>query len=554
MNRFLVVGHGSSSSKKIKEVLELQGMSSLAKSVKYKYTDSEIVRKILSAHESSNDVTEDFHEVKGFIENDTPNPDLHTQKLSYDYSQIKPQKMWDHLLFDLYLANSDEDWVWQDSKAVSLLDYFAAFDDKLYFVLVYDKPQNALLDSLEKDSELVNTELFYQQLRDWSEYNKTLLQFKRKYPDRCLLVNGLSSLKSTDFLLERLKQESSLSSTGSVNYFYEEHANTINEKKSLISLTDIYVSKNNLVLQTFNELELEADISDALELEENLSITDDDIISALKNQLENKELEILKSTYKELVSKNTSLSNEVRKHEDSKDEITKELKMIRQRNIDLDSVNKELSSVVREDKDNENKLIKELNKLHQEVNELNNSIIIKEAIIYNLKKKSSEVISNDAVKNNYDYNILLSQMHVLQKKLEDVYVENLEANNIKGINKDNTEDISSAALLASPEIVKNDISYRIGSNIIENSKNPLKLLSLSRMVFAEHKRFKKLVKDDKAKKLSYYQDTEETKKIKTHLSFQVGEAVVDSMESPVKIFVLPARIANRVLKFKLNYK
>lgn len=526
-------------------MLKLQGLAPLAKSVKYKYTDSEIVRKILSAHESGSDMAEDFNEVESLIKNSPPNPDPYVREISHDYSQIKPQKMWDHLLFDLYLANSDKDWVWQDDKAISLLDYLAEFDNKLYFVLVYDKPQNVLLNALEKNVGVVNQDVFHQQLKEWSAYNEALLQFKRNYPDRCLLVNGSYSIKNINSLLKNLPGESNLLSAGSITGFHENKSSSTS--LGVNSLVNIYISKNNLAVRTFNELELEADISDALELEENLSITNEDIISTLISQLANKELETLKGTYKDLVAQNTSLINKVRKYEANKAEIDKELRVAKRLNRELDSEKKLLLSTVRKDKDNKNRLNKEINKL-------NNSIIIQEGVISSLKKQPSEGSNSNIATSDYDYNLLLAQMHLLQEKLEDVYVENLQPNEVNETNRANLESTNPVTLLASPEIIKNDISYRIGSNIIGNYKNPLSIFSLSKMIFAEHKHFEQLVEDDRAKRLNCYKDTEETKKIKSHLSFQIGEAVVEGIESPVKMFVLPVRLASRVFKFKLNYK
>lgn len=201
MNKILVVGHGQSRYQKIAQLLEECGVKNAMPSQAYKLSAEEVGAKLLQASDvlpNSQDMAK--HTAVHGRKNRKPYNKAAVQSVS-PYAQRQPKKTFDTLAFDLLLANSDQSlWGWADTNAVSLLDYWADFDEEMFFVLVYDKPDLLLQLALNNDAE---AEL-QPQWEDWIAYNQALLQFATNHSNRCVLINAEQAMKHKAQFLQSL--------------------------------------------------------------------------------------------------------------------------------------------------------------------------------------------------------------------------------------------------------------------------------------------------------------------------------------------------------------
>jgi len=120
---------------------------------------------------------------------------------------VNPSKFWQSLATDMMFANLDQkSWGWVDIHNVYLLDYWADFDPRFKFVLVYSSPQYMYAHQVEagvNDAKSHHNAL----LKQWQTYNNALLKFHYKHPDRSLLVNGETLLRSQSDFLKKCQEK-----------------------------------------------------------------------------------------------------------------------------------------------------------------------------------------------------------------------------------------------------------------------------------------------------------------------------------------------------------
>lgn len=97
-------------------------------------------------------------------------------------------------------------WGWKDPRTSLLLDFWQELLPEAKYLLVYRFPWDV------SDSVLrINHPNFVQNpdyaLKAWAFYNSHLLEFYRRYPDRCLLFNINSFLENPDRLVELLQNK-----------------------------------------------------------------------------------------------------------------------------------------------------------------------------------------------------------------------------------------------------------------------------------------------------------------------------------------------------------
>ena len=165
-NKILIVGHEYSDYEKVEDLLNVSGLQKAQALKKEKINANEISRIIVNAEAINN--------------ND----------LSKKIKQVKVNPIWNGLALDLLMSNADQSfWGWSDTNAVSLLNYWKALDSKIFFIFVYDTPENLLSKLLEKEQNITTNRLD-EELNKWLSYNKTLLKFHNRNKDRSLLVSS----------------------------------------------------------------------------------------------------------------------------------------------------------------------------------------------------------------------------------------------------------------------------------------------------------------------------------------------------------------------------
>jgi len=169
---------------------------------------------------------------------------------------------------------------------------------------------------------------------------------------------------------------------------------------------------------------------------------------------------------------------------------------------------------------NFNKIIKEKNKLKKE-NE-KNTLFLKE---------------ND---------LLLLQLMSVQEELEKYYLENKSLKNQLEEKK---------RYYGASDRIKQQLSYRLGATMIEKSKSIRGIISLPFTLLKVHSQYKKEMKDRKNQPklplIHTYADYYEAERVKKHLSYRLGQAMVNTLKgNPFGIFILPFKLRAIYKEFK----
>ena len=102
--------------------------------------------------------------------------------------------------------------------------------------------------------------------------------------------------------------------------------------------------------------------------------------------------------------------------------------------------------------------------------------------------------------------------------------------------------------------VRNHLSYRLGAIVIESSRSFRSCLSLPGALLREYKSYRsdqvKLGYMNKRPSIDRYRDNFEAEKVRNHLSYRVGSAMVKFGKNPIGWIWLPFAIAIEVQKFR----
>ena len=161
----------------------------------------------------------------------------------------------------------------------------------------------------------------------------------------------------------------------------------------------------------------------------------------------------------------------------------------------------------------------------------------------------------------------LEMLHRVQEQYEQFYkTKVLESPN--GDSK--TSDISSNPLehqivesLTSADLVygaadrvKNQLSYRVGTAVVTNSKTFTGLLKIPVSIWRAHRDYKSYAKETHGKlpKIFEYADYAEAEKVKKHLSYRIGLVLVSHAKKPTKWLNLPIALYQEISSFRHQNK
>ncbi len=117
--------------------------------------------------------------------------------------------------------NSKTIWGWKDPRTTLFLNFWAELVPRANFVFVYRSPSE-VIDSLYRRGD----EIFYDNpafaIELWMHYNKNIINFYKKYPDRCSILNIYTITKKPEILLKTLEQKFNISLGKLKEDIYEE--------------------------------------------------------------------------------------------------------------------------------------------------------------------------------------------------------------------------------------------------------------------------------------------------------------------------------------------
>lgn len=419
------------------------------------------------------------------------------------------KKLIDNLLTDFMLGNIDLiNLGWQLEKNIYALNYLSQFDSEINFILVFDHPET-IINRLSLNN--LTRERLAQEINHWVEYNNQLLDFYNKNKEKCILVEGsaaISHFLSLKELVEGLGKDLKLKSGWRTENFNTRQDGS--KSKSLIkghshSILSVLIEETMVhypdSISTFNKLLNEADLklSDAIFKTKRIGL--DKLIESFIS-----------------VDALHNAAFEAEQYESKLNELNEDKDRIQSQKIKLEneyeSLKKETDTQISNIEQKFTKLTAEYSALKKEDN-----------------KQSP--ISQDVNEK------LLSQLLHTQEELEALYQ--------KKVNK-MTDDVIQG--VSAVDVVKLDLPYRIGHTLV-TTKTPRDAIRLPLTLTKEYKSFLESNHDKKKQLLqekSYSQ--KEVEKVKSHLSYQLGKAIVDSTDSPKKMVSLPLTIGKTVLKFK----
>ncbi|OOR83859.1 hypothetical protein B0180_05275 [Moraxella canis] len=499
MNKILIVGHKESHYQALDKILQGCGMAPALLSHTHQLSPLQITDKLLrvskpaetqkqiapSAESKPKKNRHHAHRAPSQL----LEPKTSQSEVLNPYHQKSPKKVWDNLSFDLILANAEQPlWGWSDAQAVSLLEYWAQFDEDFVFVLTYDKPSDVLvrlLDGAGQDD--LSEGAIEQALKDWSSYNQALLEFQQKYPNRCLLVNGEQVIYSAKNYVSAVSDKITWQMDSSVADDQLLAVSDLQDKPQLSEMSQFFAEQllleHDKVNQLFMQLQAQADLPLALQKRtfNTLSLLKETI--AQQKQLESTQEQLL-ATEKEFQSQTENLKQAISSAKADHDKDIQTLKVAQGQLADqqqentliisqLHQVQEELEKYYLETKKSTDLLNKEKKKsselekraaeLNKKSDELNQSVAQltkeKQAIheqkvkldelvkqesqkLAALKKQSDDEVARlteqnkkltqeNSVKANennssmqQENELLIRQLHQVQEELEKYYLEN----------------------------------------------------------------------------------------------------------------------------------
>jgi hypothetical protein len=442
------------------------------------------------------------------------------------HMQLCVDQVWNGLAMDLMMSNIDQDlWMWKDKDALSLLEYWKSLDSTLSFILVYNAP-NKLFEELLQHEATPTIEELEEELQVWNAYNRELLNFYYRNQDRCILVNSEQIRGAAPTKLLEVGKEIGLDIESKHLTFetIKENSKEINKYDDLfVNLVNTFTQNYPAALALYDELQSSANLPYQQTHKQEISVYG--AITSyvhIKKTLQEKEqaLKVKNSQLREYVEKLQYVETEkVFQNEEN------ELLLAQ-----LHSVQEELEKKYLETQ----KIEKILQKEKQDVSQLREK----------LKKVENEKLSKDAkqLKELEEENeLLLAQLHSVQEELERQYLKNVEQQKKK----------ESQRYYGAADRIKQQLSYRLGAKMIEDSKSSGGVILMPFTLYGEVKRYRKEQKTrQKLPPIHKYADAYEAERVKKHLSYKLGSAMVESMKSPFGVFKLPFALKTAHKEYK----
>ena len=519
INKILVVGHEKSEYRSVLELLNAGGMR-LADASERNGIEADEISKII---------------LKNFQDTGL-------------YEQLEVSPVWNGLALELMMANLDKSpWCWADSESISLLNYWRKLDNQLAFIFVYDNPREFILKSFAKSKSFCE-EALRLKLDEWYGYNRALLDFYNRNKECCLLVNSEQITQNATGYLEYVESQIGIPLLTNIS----EHINL--ETTALVhgeQKTDNhqgmygYLAHDLLldfpyVIELYEELESMANLpafqtvekANKSRYEAWRSLSNFQSTTELMLQQKNKDLElseeqnkkneqVLKEKAEQLQKQYTESKNLTEENElllTQLHHVQEELEEVYLSNEKtLKEKNAEIQKRVDENKQLEQTLKQKTEQLQkaEEQNKKNEQT---------LKQKAEQLQQQQAQSKNLteENELLLTQLHLVQEELEAIYLKNIAK-------KEEKQRIYGAA-----EHVKSDLSYRLGAQMIANSKTFGGWLRMPFTLASEAKAFKEERAKNGGKKfppLHQYADAHEAERVKKHLSYMLGQTMVENSKT-----------------------
>jgi len=443
--------------------------------------------------------------------------------------------LWRGILSDLVISNRDQSlWGWYDHRNIHILDDWIKVLPSASYIFLYREPANVLLELLPHSQWETDIPEVDSHLECWNAYNRKVLEFYNHHPDNCLLLNTDNLRYGANRFLQAARDKLSvplngrlvaeLTNKNHLAYGFQGGREESGLLPSLLSnpmmlnIARSLIGDNSKARALFDDLESVADIpmlahdsalkqpitlgefSGALE---QLSRFDRDT-KALEEKLAH-----LAQEKEQILSKQEAMAANLNVLRKANEEIASEAK---QRAIEISNKSEELTTLRNKIKTTEATHANELNAL----------------------KSKNEQLSAELVELKEENSLLINQLHTVQKQYEEHY-------------------LSTTTYYGAAERVKRHLSYRLGSTMISHSRSLVGFLTLPLALVRTVRQYKKDKPSNGCKKLPpihRYKDAYEAERVKRHLSYRLGQTMIDSCHSLTGWIKLPYRIYREVREFR----
>ena len=547
INKLMVVGHPLSGLASVEQLLHDSGLKPAAKSKAQGLSPAQVSEMVLRAYRV---------------------PPLDALQVLEVVNPITPSPVWQTLALDLMLGNIEHDlWGWSDPQAVYLLDYWKNLDNQVAFVLVYDSPQDTLTRLFNQPDVECNADIIASVVTTWLAYNEALLNFYLGNTERCLLVNSQQvSAKSTDYLLQVRHQ------MGVDLQLLSDEAPSPSAPSAWqvlqLQLIDSVLAGQTKALHLYADLQSVASlpfkaIPDSASEQTALAVLQTFVQMHRTNlRIQQKETELLAKLQdlniqldkakqesqdaKEAVSQalNTSKTNQLAQEQAYQAQLRQQAQVLQQKETELlaklQDLNNQLDKAKQDTKDAATKA------------SLAQDAAVKAALAKvpppapaPATAPVTVVAAADTKALEEENQLLLEQLHLVQEELERYYLENQDLKK--------SQEKPKAQHYGAAERIQKQLSYRLGATMIANSRS---LGGWLRMPFALAGQVRSYRADLRAKAghkyppIEAYADAHEAEQYRQHLSYQLGQTMLQNSKSPWGWLKMPFVIAGTVKTFQ----
>ncbi|MCG7591989.1 MULTISPECIES: hypothetical protein [unclassified Halomonas] len=485
MKRIAIVAHPSLDSLEVEKWLNENGMSTPLPSRREGLTIDQVQNSLLK---NLNAVSIDKAQVEG------------------ELSQIKPSNVWQGLALDFLLGNIEQSstWGWSASNTLQLLEMWAEIDDQTYFLFLYQSPQSVLDFNSRNENHLSHEE----KLNNWSVYYDEVLKFYNKHTERSCLIDRDAFM----LLKENSEVKNKILGFCSLSYIAKNEKNAVYESVSSVS-----------------DLEGYAKQSESLKSSGVVSYLGDKILSNHPAQ----------SIYEELIVNSLVFKSDMGEisAEQAWDSLGEEL-------------NRLFDKIKMLEKESQDALIgkeKYADKFSQVARE-------NEQLKQRLENSSSSVSNQSGFDKNscntQGYKDVLEENTLLKIQLE--LIQNAIADPNVGAPSETNENNTQQLMYGAGDRVKRQLTYRLGSVVVK-SNSLSDFIFLPFRLKKEHKNYKKDIANRGKQKLppiGTYADAHKAEQVKQHLSYKLGTIIMNNGSTPFGILKIPFLMYGEAKKFK----
>lgn len=597
MNKILIVGHPLSGYQEVERLLRACGMAPALPSRRDGFLPEQISATLAKAHNAP--ALQRLGEGQAELRQLTPGP------------------VWHGMALDLMLGNIDQPlWGWSDPQAIHWLNYWRDLDPDLHFILVYDRPHSLLTRSQADPATPDTPDALAQQARQWAAYNAALLHFFHRNPQRCLLVHSEQAKRSASAYLNQVRaridapwvERIGLDGQAAASLPGPQHAELpaplapdasetgdAPDAPLALLVADTLLRDQPESRQLYEELQASANLPLALDDEPGrdtaLALQAWAALNAqrqrqreqenLLQQLEagQAQAEALAAEHWRLLQAEQHLRNQdSQAHGAAIAELSAARQQVEQQQRELQQDNELLLTQLHQVQEelerhylNSQQQATQLQVLSEQQQQAEQQAAqLKERLAAAEKRAAEEAQHSQAKAQELktalselsewkarpavdpqlseENELLLTQLHQVQEELERYYLENQRLKAQVAPPKPEKPAFYGAA-----DRVRQQLSYRIGARMIQNSRSLGGWIAMPWAVLGEVRHFKQ----DQAKRqhlklppIHTYRDAHEAERVKQHLSYRLGQAYLANAKSPICWLRMPFALRREAKAFR----